>query len=194
MKVNNKIIQIGLISIGVLLILSTYFFYPEVKRSKEGISTTQERKLTVKDDEENLFENVEYSGIYNVNNTFTVLAEKAHILKKDPDIVYMTDMRVTLNANDGRIIVITSDYGNYNKFNYDCYFEKNVKAADGETIITSDNLDLLTTKDSVTVYNNVILTNESGTLVADKVEYDFNTKYYQIKMFSNKKVKIKLIN
>ena len=40
---------------------------------------------------------------------------------------------------------------------------------------------------------NVFLTNDKGSLRADKVHYDFETKYYQISMFSDKKVKIKLI-
>ena len=43
------------------------------------------------------------------------------------------------------------------------------------------------------VYNNVFLTNDDGSLRADKVYYDFETKHYQISMFSDKKVKIKLI-
>ena len=43
------------------------------------------------------------------------------------------------------------------------------------------------------IYNNVDLTNEDGMLQADKVTYNFKTKYYKISMFNNEKVKIKLI-
>ena len=43
------------------------------------------------------------------------------------------------------------------------------------------------------VYNNVFLTNDNGSLKADKVKYDFETRYYQISMFDNQKVKVKLI-
>ena len=39
--------------------------------------------------------------------------------------------------NDGRIIIITSDNGSYNKVSYDCFFENNVKAIDGETTVSS---------------------------------------------------------
>ena len=45
----------------------------------------------------------------------------------------------------------------------------------------------------VSVYNNVLLTNEKSTLKADKVDYDFENKYYQISMYTDKKVKIKII-
>jgi len=105
----------------------------------------------------------------------------------------MTNMSVTLDMDDGRVVIITSDKGKYNKVTYDCFFENNVKAIDGETTVLAENLDLLATEDSATVYNNVFLTNDSGSLRADKVYYDFETNHYQISMFSDKKVKIKLI-
>ena len=83
--------------------------------------------------------------------------------------------------------------GRYNKETYDTFFEDNVKATDGKTIILAENLDLLATEDFVTVQNNVVLTNDSGSLLADKIDYDFETKYYKISMFNDEKVKIKLI-
>ena len=55
------------------------------------------------------------------------------------------------------------------------------------------NLSLLATQNFVEIYNNVYLTNENGSLRADKVDYDFETKYYNISMFGDKKVKVKLI-
>ena len=102
-------------------------------------------------------------------------------------------MQVTLYINDKRTVVITSDKGSYNKITYDCFFEDNVKATDGKTIILSKNLDLLATEDSAVAYNNVYLTNDNGFLRADKVDYNFETKYYNISMFGNKKVKAKFI-
>ena len=57
----------------------------------------------------------------------------------------------------------------------------------------AENLDLIATEDTAKIYNNVDLTNENGMLQADKVTYNFKTKYYKISMFNNEKVKIKLI-
>ena len=81
----------------------------------------------------------------------------------------------------------------YNKKTYDCFFENNVKATDGETTIQSENLDLFASKDTASIYNNVNLINKNGSIKADKVDYDFETKYYKISMFNDEKVKIKLI-
>ena len=105
----------------------------------------------------------------------------------------MTNMEVTIEMQDGRIIVITSDKGIYNKNTYDCYFQDNVKATDGETILLSENIDLLASQDTAVIYNNVILTDDRGYLLADKVDYDFKTKYYKISMFNDKRIKVKLI-
>ena len=197
MTANKRAVQLSLIFIGLFLILATYFFYPKIIKNKflkEETVKVGVNKTDITDSKErNAFENVEYKGLYSINKLFKVKAEKAYILIKDPNIVYMTNMHVTLNTDDGRVVIITSDKGKYNKVTYDCFFENNVKAIDGETTVLSENLDLLATEDSATVYNNVFLTNDKGSLRADKVHYDFETKYYKISMFSDKKVKIKLI-
>ena len=101
-------------------------------------------------------------------------------------------MKVTLYMNDGRIVIITSDKGNYNKENYDCFFENNVKATDGRTTIRAENLDLFSAEDFASIYNGVTLDNDEGLLWADKVNYDFNTELYKVTMFDEKKVKVKL--
>ena len=197
MTANKRIVQLSLISIGLFLILATYFFYPKIIKNKfleEETVKVDVNKTDITDSKErNTFENVEYKGLYSINKLFKIKAEKAYILIKDPNIVYMNNMHVTLDADDGRVIIITSDKGRYNKVSYDCFFENNVKAIDGETTVLAENLDLLSTEDSATVYNNVFLTNDKGSLRADKVYYDFETKYYQVSMFSDEKIKIKLI-
>ena len=191
---DRNIIQITLVFLGLLLILSTYFLYPKVKERKfieEKSIIKEESKVAGTKD--NYFENVEYKGLYKINNQFVVKSEEAIISNDEPDIVNMTNMRVVIDMQDGRIIVITSDKGIYNKRTYDCYFVDNVKATDEKTVLLSDNIDLLATKDAASVYNNVIITSKKGSLVADKVDYDFETKYYKISMFDDKRVKVKLI-
>ena len=153
----------------------------------------EDELIETENEESNIFTNVEYKGLYDFDKSFTVKSEKASIAKEDPNVVRMTKMKVMLSMNDGRIITITSDKGIYNKATYNIFFEKNVKSTDGETIITSDNLSLMTTEDSAVIYNNVSLTSSHGTVNADSIEYDFNTHNYLISMFDKGKVEIKLI-
>jgi len=152
-------------------------------------------KMTSTDnvDESNIFENVEYKGFFKIDSPFTVKSEKARIAEEDPDIVHLSKMSVTLYLKNGKDVVITADEGKYNKTSYDIYFVGNVVGRDGETIITSDNLDLLASEDIAIIYNNVRLNSNKNSLQADKIEYDFETKFYRISMFDDTRVKIKLI-
>ena len=195
MKKRQQKIQITLILIGLILIVATYFYYPNL--DKNFVSKNQTVKENLKEDledtENTTFENVTYKGIYDLDKTFTIQAEEALILNKEADIVYMNGMHVILHLNDGRIVNITSTKGRYNKETYDCFFENNVKATDGEMEIFSDNLDLLATENSVKIYNNVNLNDITGSLKADKINYDFETKYFKVSMFNDETIKMKVV-
>ena len=195
MKENRKLIQIILIFAGLFLIIATYFYYPKINENKLRGSVIQDKPTDITDgaNKDNTFENVEYKGLYDFDKPFIIISEKAYILSENPNIIYMADMKVTISMSDGRTVIITGDKGTYNKKTYDCFFENNVKATDGETTIQSENLDLFASKDIASIYNNVNLINENGSLKADKVDYDFESKYYKISMFNDKKVKINLI-
>ena len=194
MTTNKKLVQLSLISIGVFLILATYFFYPKIyKEQPLEKANIKEEMFKTEEATDNLFENIEYKGVYDINNPFTVGAKKAYVLTENPKIVFMTNVKVTLNMDDGKAVIITGDKGKYNKETYDILVEGNVKASDNNTIILAENLDLLASEDFVSIYNNVVLTNDDGSLRADKINYDFENKQYKISMFSDKKVKIRLI-
>ena len=199
MKLNRKFVQLGLVLFGVLLIFSTYIIYPKIKEKRLRALDTNNEILDKKKDgtisennEGNLFRNVEYAGVYNIDNSFIVGSEESYIYNENPDIVHIKIMKVTIFMNDGREIIIKSQNGTYNKENYDCFFENNVRATDGETIIVSKNLDLLSTENYASIYNNVVLTNKKGSLMADKINYNFKSELYKITMFDDNEVKIKI--
>ena len=195
MKQKQKKTQIILTSIGLILLLITYFYYPYMQKVKftDNQVVQKDGSNTLDIDQGTSFENVKYEGLYQINNTFSVMSEKAHILNKEPDVVYMTNMHVILYLDNGRIVNILSNKGRYNKVTYDCFFEDDVRATDEETKIFSDNLDLLATEDSVKIYNNVIVNYPEASLRADKIDYDFATKYFKVSMFDDKAVKIKVL-
>ena len=195
MKKKQQKIQIALISIGLLLIISTYFYYPLMKKAELVKDQLQQKKLdkNIIHDKRTFFENVEYKGLYDLNKQFIIKSEEAYILNEEPDIVYMNTMHVILHLNDGRIVNIISNKGSYNKRTYDCFFEDEVKATDGKTNIFADNLDLLAAKNSVNIYNNVRLNDPTASLQADKIDYDFETKHFKVSMFDDNAVSMKVI-
>ena len=187
--------QLTLLLTGFILIILTYFYYPNLDKNlvPENQTDLENLKAGLEDTENTTFENILYKGIYDLDKTFTIQAEEALIQNEEPDIVYMNGMHVILYLNDGRIVNITSTKGKYNKATYDCFFENNVKATDGEIEIFSDNLDLFATENSVKIYNNVNLNDITGSLKADKIDYDFETKYFRVSMFGDKTIKMKVI-
>jgi hypothetical protein len=199
-KSKKKIIQLTLITVGLSLFFLTYFLYPTSIRinNKQTIQSDANIKIEgiEKVDEKEqytTFQNIEYNGFFNIDKPFIIQSEKAYILNEEPDIIYMNKMHVILNLGNNKIVNITSDNGIYNKITYDCFFENNVKASDESTHIKAENLDLISSSNAAEIYNNVFLSNEAGTLVADKINYNFETKKFAISMFSEKPVKVKLV-
>ena len=197
MKKKQKKIQALLLIIGVLLILLTYFYYPYMNKNKSIVEKNIQKNLPALSGDANesttSFESLEYKGLYDLDKKFIVKSKKAHIDNNEPDIVHMNNMHVILYLKDGRVVNIFSDKGKYNKANYDCFFEKNVRATDGETKIFSDNLDLLGNKSSVKVYNNVSINYPTGSLLrADIIDYDFEKKNFKVSMFKDKRIKMKI--
>ena len=194
MKTNRKLIQIFLVSIGFLIIIGTYLLYPKIEKNRLKGSVVENEQPLIKDNENvgSKFEELEFRGFYNFDNPFLIVSEEAIISPENSNIVHMTKMKITIEMNDGRIVTIIGDNGKYNKATYDCYLENNVIASDGETEILSDNLNLLSSKDSASIYNNVVVNSKNGQLKADKVDYNFESKYYKVSMFEDERIKIKV--
>ena len=197
MRLNAKTLQILLIVIGVFLIISTYFLKPAIDRlhllKDNSLVKKEKKKIIEKSDMQNFFENVQYNGTYDVVNPFTVNAEKAVISNDDPDTVYMTKVHVIIFMNNGENVNIWSENGIFEKVKSNIFFTTNVKATNRKTIILSQNLDLLSDENYVSIYNDVNLTNKSDSLKADIINYDFETKLYDVSMFGEDLVKVKLI-
>ena len=195
MKKKQRRLQLILVSIGLLLFCLTYLLYPNIIKKKLVVDQSISKDLSETDttDKTTTFNNLEYKGIYDLDKPFTVQSEKAYMISENPDVVYMNNMLVTLYLEDGRIVTIVSDKGKYNKVNYNCFFEQNVKATDGETKIFSKNIDFLATKDYLEINNDVSLYSPTSTLVADKIDYNFETKFFTISMFDETLVKMKVV-
>ena len=194
MNKKQKNIQLTLALIGFLLIIGTYFYYPMINKNKTTDKQCIIKKFeTFDENETTTFKNIEYRGTYDFDKTFEVKSEDAYILLEEPDIVYMINMHVILYLSKGRVVSILSNKGKYNKVTYDCFFKENVRATDGTTKIFADNMDLLAINNSAKIYDNVTLNYATGYLKADKIDYDFETKYFKVSMYDEEQIKMKVI-
>ena len=191
MIANRKIVQLSLITIGTLLVISTYFFYPKMEKNVVEGTIKQDEMTKTDDTVDNIFENVTYEG-ENSGNAFTVHANRAEI-KEDTNIVHMKNMLITIFLKDSKW-AIECAVGTYNKLDYNIFCSQDVKATDDKIIVYSQNLDLLN-DESIKIYNKVLIVDENESrLYADIVNYDFENKLYHINMFNkDKSVKLKLV-
>ena len=194
MKINTKFIQLGLVSIGIVLVFS-FYFYPNMKANKLKEKTIQKEiaKNEIDTNIKNEFTNIIYKG-ENAGNIFTILADKAEI-RKDANLIYMRNMFITIFFGDEEWI-IECEVGTYDEVNHDIMCSKNMKASssDGKTTIYSQNLDF-TADESATIYNKVSIIDKEGfELQSDRIFYDFESKIYKVNMFNaDENVKIKII-
>ena len=187
-----------LLSIGITLFVLTYFYFPSMQKkqltNEKNIDNIEKEIITENlDDQYTSFKNIEYEGLFDLNKPFKVKSEDAYTLNSNTDVVFMNNMQVLMYLGDGRVVNITSDKGSYNKISYDCYFEQNVKATDGASKIFAQNLDLIATNNFAEIYNDVNIEYPTGTLQADKIDYNFETKSFKVSMFNEELIKMKVI-
>ena len=194
MKKNTKFLQLGLLSLGIVLVFS-FYFYPNMKANKLKEKTTQKEivEKEINTNIKNEFTNIIYKG-ENSGNVFTIQAGKAEI-RKDVNLIFMQNMFITIFFGNEEWL-IDCEVGTYDEVTYDIMCSKNMKASssDGKTTIYSQNLDFVADK-SANLYNKVSIFDEEGfELQADRIFYDFESKIYKVDMFNaDENVKIKLI-
>jgi len=191
---DNKI-QLFLLIFGFLLIALTYFIYPKFLEKKD-LNIVEETMIDPEITEDTSLTNVEYKGWTHDGSPYVIQSELAEIDLGNADLVHMKFIKATFSFKDGRIIVITSDEGQFNKFNGDMRFKKNVKMIDNEkNTLTSENLDMLVSRDYAAAYVDVKFSTIDGqSLITDKLFFDVVKKTFKISMFDyDEKVKLKLI-
>ena len=103
----KKIFQLSLIFIGLIIIFFTYFFNLEKKQPSEVVT-----EIETKENEEfleegvNRFENVEYKGIDNTGNKFTIGSQFAEFKKEKPELIFMENVECFFTFKDLSLIHI----------------------------------------------------------------------------------------
>ena len=191
----NRVIQFSLVIAIIILFFTTYYSSDKDKiadADKNG-STENANKLTEKTS--NIIENVNYTGTNNRGTFFELNAAIAEQKYNEPNLSRLQDVFVVIRLKNLRTIHIQSDKAVFNKISNDCQFFGNVKIAEQDNLITSDNLDFFNSKNFLQAYNNVEYIGIKGTLVADKVDVDLLKNEANIFMFKkNDKVKVKYKN
>ena len=188
----KKIFQLSLVFIGLLIIFFTYFFNSENKQPSEVVTETE-----TKENEEflvegvNRFENVEYKGIDNTGNKFTIGSQFAEFKKEKPELIFMENVECFFTFKDNTVLLITSKKGIYNNISNDMQFSEDVKMDYLENTIFSDRANFNNYENQLLIAGNVRGDGPTTNLKADELDFDLNTKDLKISMYSEERVKIK---
>lgn len=185
----NKIrfIQILLLIISVIVIFNTYFTN---EKPKNIIITSKEKerlKNTSKQTENaDIFYNIKYSGLDLAGNRYVLTSQEAIVDKNLKEIVNMKFVDAIFYFKDDTILTVNSEFGTYNNKTLDMVFEKNVKANYQDSELYGDKIVYLNTDRTLEISENVILNDTRGTMSADNLLFDLETKKVDISSYNNK--------
>ena len=195
-KRKQKIIftQISLFIIGVLIIFFTYFN----KKQSELIifeESNQEIKNKFKEQDQisnDIFYNIKYSGIDLSGNRYALTSKEAVIDQNNPEIINMRYVEANFYFKDDTILNVVSSEGVYNNKNLNIFFKKNVVAKYGESKLFADKAHYSNVDSFIEILDNVIVSDQKGTVFADKLLFDVIEKNLKIISLNDNKINAKI--
>ena len=193
----NKKILIQLVILFIIFLLSfliylIYFKIEENVKIPKNLSKELKKELSIKEENSNIIKNLEYVS-ENKGNKYQIKSKEGQIDIDNPDLILMIDVYAVINLVNSETIVITANFAEYNSQNYDTNFYENVLVNYIDNKIQANNLDLSFENDLASMSNNIIFTNPTTTMMADRLEIDLITKNSKIFM-DDKKKKVKILN
>lgn len=192
-KKKLKILQFFLLILGFLVIFFSYYFDKNSKKENILVDRkTLEKKEINKNSEGNIFYNIEYSGLDLTGNRFVLKSKEALSNNNQPELVNLKGVNAIFYLKNNTILNVSSEFGKYNNKTLDIIFKGNVKAFYENSKLFADQADFSNSQNSLTIRDNVRLVDEKGTIVADKLSLDIESKNLNIKSFNENSVNANL--
>ena len=193
-KKKLRIIQICLLSIGIITLIFTY----SDKTNFNKKLVTQELKKEIdnkiidknEDTEGNVFYNIEYSGLDLAGNRYILKSKSAINNPLIEDMIDMTGVTATFYFKDGTILKIESEFGEYNNNTLDINFKSNIKAEYEESILKAQYAEYSNSKGFLKITDDVIINDIQGNLTADKLLFDIKSQTLKIETFNENKISV----
>ena len=194
-KKKLRIVQLCLISIGILTLIFTYSDKINLKKKS---STAQELKKEIDDNminnkenaNGNVFYNIEYSGLDLAGNRYILKSKSAINNSLDSNLIDMTGVTAVFYFKDGTILKIKSNFGEYNNSTLDINFKSDIKAEYGESTLEAQYAEYSNSQGFLTVTDNVIVNDIQGNLIADKLLFDIKSQILEIETFNDKRIRV----
>lgn len=183
--------QFFLFIAGSLLILSTYLLLKSDTSEKiltNEIKEEIDKKIKKKKNTENIFYDIEYSGIDVSGNRYILKAKEAINNDKIDSVVNLKFVNAFFYFKDNKILKISSNNGLYNNKTLDMTFENDVKSSYDTNILTANKAEYFNSKSYLIITENVKIKDLRGTIIAEKLIFDLKKNTLDISSTDEKKI------
>lgn len=183
-KKKIRLIQFFFFIAGFIMIIGTYLSKRSVDK-EEIISSNLQEEISKKIKEKktsdkNKFYNVRYSGLDLEGNRYTIISKEAINSDLNPEIVIMNGVSATFYFKDNTRLNVTSEKGEYNNKTLDIRFDKNIEALYQNGKLSAGKAEFSNSNSYLTVSEKVKVVDPKGSIFADKLVFDLNTKKLNI--------------
>ena len=184
------IAQITFFVLGILILIITYY---NRNQSEQIISRENENKIINQlnkqsDVSDDIFYEIQYSGIDLSGNRYILTSKEASSSKENPELVNMKFVEANFYFKDNTVLNVLSDKGAYNNKTLDMIFDENVKAKYEGSRLVANKANYSNSESFLIISDNVTVTDQKGTVVADKLIFDIKKQHLNIISLNNNKI------
>ena len=191
-KKKLRLFQAILLIVGIIIIFITYAykgFFLNKNINKKTIPIIENETTGQK---ENIFYNIEYSGLDLAGNRYIIKSKVATTNASNQEIVNMKFVESFFYFKDDTVLKVKSDYGTYNNKTLDMFFNSNVKANYQNSVLFAENAEYSNSENFLSISGKVKIEDFKGTMFADKLLFDIKKQKLNITSFNDDKINANL--
>jgi len=191
-KKKLRLFQAILLIVGIIIIFITYTDKGLFLNKKINQKATPLIENETTDQKENIFYNIEYSGLDLAGNRYIIKSKEATTNASNQEIVNMKFVESFFYFKDDTVLKVTSDYGTYNNKTLDMIFNSNVKANYQNSVLFAENAEYSNSENFLSISGKVKIEDFKGTMFADKLLFDIKKNKLNITSFNDHKINANL--
>jgi len=191
-KKKLRLFQAILLILGIIIIFITYADKDFLLNKKINQKATPLIENKTTDQKENIFYNIEYSGLDLAGNRYIIKSKEATTNASNQEIVNMKFVESFFYFKDDTVLKVKSDYGTYNNKTLDMFFNSNVKAKYQNSVLFAENAEYSNSENFLSISGKVKIEDFKGTMFADKLLFDIKKHKLNITSFNDDKINANL--
>jgi lipopolysaccharide export system protein LptA len=191
-KKKLRLFQTILLIVGIIIIFIIYTDKGLFLNKKINQKTTPLIENETTGQKENIFYNIEYSGLDLAGNRYIIKSKEATTNASNQEIVNMKFVESFFYFKDDTVLKVKSDYGTYNNKTLDMFFNSNVKANYQNSVLFAENAEYSNSENFLSISGKVRIEDFKGTMFADKLLFDIKKQKLNITSFNDDKINANL--